>query len=144
MNKYYFKPGEGVVEVLGTVECAMLKVGDYIWEPSTQDVRCLGHHSPPPEEGAIRVNEGDIVKVNGHLVVLEDAYTYFYFDPNCIDGWRSVEGKLVELPTPEELDKAQKLIKLVEEAKQMLRTAYEGGISPYSALKREDWMPSSC
>lgn len=121
----------------------MLKVGDYIWEPSTQDVRCLEHHSPPPEEGAIRVNEDDIVKVNGDLVVLEDAYTYF--DPNCYDGrYRSVEGKLVELPTQEDLDKMQAMIKLVEEAKQMLRTAYEGGINPYSALKREDWMPSSC
>lgn len=128
--------------VLGTLERTMLKVDDYIWEPSTQDVRCLRLHSPPPEEGAIRVNKGDIVKVNGDLVVLEAEY--IYFDPNCYDRLRSVEGKLVELPTQEELDKMKTMIKLVEEAKQMLQTAYDGGINPYIALKREDWMPSSC
>lgn len=120
--------------VLGTLERTML-----IWEPSTKLTRYVLDSEIP--EGAIIVSDGAIVKVNGDVVVLVDDGVYIHKE---LCEYCSLDCENVELPTPEELDKVQKLIKLVEEAKQMLRTAYEGGINPYSALKREDWMPSSC
>lgn len=124
----------GCDQVLGPVECAML-----IWEPSTKLTRYVRDNAIP--EGAIIVNDGKIVKVDGDVVVLVDDGVYI--NPEWCE-YLSLDGKNVELPTPEELDKMQTLIKLVEDAKQMLQTAYEGGINPYSALRREDWMPSSC
>ena len=120
--------------VLGPVERAML-----IWEPSTKLTRYVPDNVIP--EGAIIVNDGKIVKVNGDVVVLVDDG--IYLDKRWFE-YLSLDGKNVELPTPEELDKMQTLLQLVNEAKKMLQTAYEGGINPYSALRREDWMPSSC